>query len=131
MTKLFSYIYLIVLAIVLIWLVVSHPPTIFIMLALICAMLILIGLGFVYIRIQDAWTNLRYRQRLQRLLGDMTIEEVLAQSPYEYGYVFQGDDGYRIWRKDSIYDFVQVGVSRKAAQMWIVEQYFNRDRDSS
>lgn len=124
MRKLFSYLYLIFLAILLIWLVINDPPKLLVVLALVATIPIFFAIGFVYFRLQDAWENFRYQRRLQRLLGDMTIEEVLEQSPYACGYVFQGDDGYRVWRKDSIYDFVQSGVSLKAARMWIVEQYF-------
>ncbi len=86
------------------------------------------GLGFVYLWLQDTWSNFSYHQRLKHLLGSMTLEEVLDQSPYEYGYVFQGDDGYRVWRKDAIYNFVLSDVSEKAAQMWIVEEYFQNNR---
>lgn len=125
MRKLLSYLYLIFLAIMLVWLVVKHPPPILMVVAFVCVILGAIAIGFVCIWLQDTWSNFWYHQRLQRLLGDMTLEEVLDQSPYQYGHVFQGDDGYRIWHKSAIYDFVQSGVSKKAAQMWIVEQFFS------
>lgn len=129
MKKLLSYLYIIFLVIMFGWLIINHPPTIFKMLAFVFIMLGVIAIGVVFIWVQEACKNFLYRQRLQRLLGDMTIEEVLDQSPYEYGYVFQGDDGYRIWRKGTINEFIQSGVSKKNAQLWIVEQFFNNNRN--
>ena len=124
MRKRLSYLYLILLAAILIWLLVDHPPTRLFLLVLVCAIPVLIGMGYVCIRILDAWRDFLYQKRMQQLLGNMTIEEVLDLSPYAYGYVFQGDDGYRIWRKGTTDGFVQSGVSKKAAEMWIVEEYF-------
>lgn len=124
-----SYVYLIFLALMLVWLAVNYPPTILMVLTFVFTVFIVIGLGSACIWVRDAWRNFLYDQRLQRLLGDMTIEEVLDQSLYEYGHVFQGDDGYRIWCKDAFHDFVQSGMGKKAAQMWIVEQYFKDDRN--
>lgn len=124
MKKWLSYLYLALLTMMLVWLVFNHPPTILMMVALVCATLVAIGVGIALIYLKDAWDNFLYHQRLKRLLGNMSLEDVLEQSPYKYGYVFQGDDGYRIWHKDSTHDFIQSNVSKKSAQMWIVEQYF-------
>ena len=81
------------------------------------------------LKINGSWDDFTYRQRMQKLLGGMTLEEVLKKSPYGYGH-FQGDNGYRIWRRDMLEGFVQLDVSDKFAKMWIVEQYFQSDRDN-
>lgn len=128
MRILLSYLYLILLIMMFGWLVFNHPPTILMMLMFVFGTVVIIGIGYGCIRLQDAWRNFLYRQRMDRLLGNMTLEQVLEQSPYKYGYVFQGDDGYRIWHKDALHDFIQSDMSKKSAQMWIVEQYFNHNR---
>lgn len=111
----------------LVWLMFNHPPTILMVVAFVGATAVAIGVGTACVYLKDTWSNFRYRQRMKRLLGSMTLEQVLERSPYDYGYVFQGDDGYRIWRKDAIYNFVLSNVSKKSAKMWIVEQYFKDD----
>ena len=128
MRNLLSYLYLILLTIMFGWLVFNHPPTIFTVLTFVVGTGLIIALAWVFIRLQDAWGQFLYRRRMARLLGPMTLEQVLEQSPYDYGYVFQGDDGYRIWRKDAVGDFIQSDVSKQSAQLWIVEQYFNHNR---
>lgn len=127
MGKRLSYLYLIFLATVLVWLVFHHPPSILVVVILVFATVAAMGMGYMGCLLQDLWGNFLYHQRLKKLLGSMTLEEVLEQSPYKYGYVFQGDDGYRIWHKDAIYDFVQSDMSKKAAQMWIVKQYYQNN----
>ena len=106
---------------VLVWFV-AKPGIILGIFMFVCLSLVIGGVFAVCIYIQDAWNNFLYRQRLQQLLDDMTLEEVLEKSPYEYGH-FQGEDGYRIWLKDTLDDFVKFNMSEQTAHMWIVEQY--------
>ena len=115
----------------LVWLVFNHPPTLLMVIPFVGITLIAIVIGLVCIYLKDTWINFLYHRRMERLLRNMTLEQVLERSPYAYGYVFQGDDGYRIWHKDAIHDFVHSDVTKKWAQMWIVEQYCEHRQDKN
>ena len=122
MRKLPSYLFIALFAALLVWLIANDRHIILGILGFVCMSLIIGGIGFMYVYLQGAWNDFFYRQRLQELLGNMTLEEVLEKSPYEYGH-FQGEDGYRIWLKDTLDGFVGFGMSERAVHMWIVEQY--------
>jgi len=66
----------------------------------------------------------RQKRRLKKMLEelDMTLEEVLEESPYAYGY-WQGE-GYRIWDKQTKNKYLAQNLSKLAAELWIVGSYF-------
>jgi hypothetical protein len=76
-------------------------------------------------REMSRWLAQRKKERrLGRALAilSMSLEEVLAEAPYQYGH-WQGEDGYRIFDtrvKDGYIDFVS---SESDAELWIVERY--------
>ena len=124
MKELQLYIVLAIFTFLFVWITATEPLAVLAFFVAMASMMIIVGaVGFVCFHILHVWSNFQYRRRMEYLLGDMTLEEVLERSPYEYGYVFQGDAGYRIWRKDDIYDFNQSWYTRESAERWIVEQY--------
>ena len=58
-------------------------------------------------------------RKLTKLLGARALEQVLAESPYDFGH-FQGEDGYRIYDKRVQDGFVGFAATPLDAHLWIV-----------
>ena len=93
---------------------------------LLSLLLVSIGIGgwFLAREINRGHVQRKKRRRLARALAklSMSLEEVLAEAPYQYGH-WQGEDGYRIFDtrvKDRYIGFVS---SESDAELWIVERY--------
>ncbi len=77
------------------------------------------SIGWLWYSGLDVVKDFFHRRKLNRLLGERTLSEALDQSAYEYGH-FQGDNGYRIWRKDDKSgEFVALGLTKKEVHLWI------------
>ncbi len=63
----------------------------------------------------------RRRARALSALG-MSLEQALAEAPYEYAH-WQGEDGYRIIDVRAPKGFVGFAGSKSEAELWIVERY--------
>ena len=93
-------------------------------------LLVVSAIAVFYMKIKDK-TGLRNKQkRLNKLLNGRTVEDVLAEAPYDYGH-FQGDEGYRIWdKRGEKNEFAAFANSTLDAELWIVEKYLSENKEA-
>ncbi len=59
--------------------------------------------------------------KLKQLLAGRNLDDVLAQSPYDFGH-FQGEDGYRIYDTRIKDGFIGFASTRLDAHIFILEK---------
>jgi len=91
-------------------------------------LLVVLGVFVLLSKAKRRWKLRQKEKKLARLLSGQSLDDILAESPYQYAH-FQGEDGYRLFDVRNENEFIDFATNLLDAHLWVVERYLaEKDR---